>query len=76
MTYITGLTYTDILDILPKCVDYFIGAAADGETLGVNELIDSYADAHGVEFSGDARSDLAHLLRVELDKVEAYAKNL
>ena len=76
MTTTTALTYTDIIDILPKCVDYFLDAEADGETLGVNELIDSYADAHGVEFSGDARSDLAHVLRIELDKVEAYAKNL
>ena len=70
MTYTTTteLTYTDLAVVVPMCVDHFMDAKADGETLGINELIEGYADAHGVDFSEDARSDLAHLLRIAIDE--------
>lgn len=72
MTYVTDLTYNDILDIVPKVLDYFFALRdADGETLGINELINSYSDTHGVEFSEDAHTDLAHIVRTELDEIEA-----
>lgn len=75
MTYYAGLSYNDILDIVPKVLDYFFALRdAEGEALGINELINSYSDTHGVEFSEDAHSDLAHIVRTELDEIEAGAK--
>ena len=75
MTYYAGLSYNDILDIVPKVLDYFFALRdAEGEALGINELINSYSDTHGVEFSEDAHYDLAHIVRTELDEIEAGAK--